>query len=483
MNREYYKMDQLLVGGSDLVSDHLSWVIRGAALSICPVDGILSIVFNPDLPKDTWGGYFGATRSIAINLEQHFDSSRESVQDANAMNTSIRLILFMELINTVMHEAWHAKVCAEVEDFSTSDLDEPGATNTASKQSWLIGKNMDVNISSFGPFLDKMIKEFYDTLKEDVEDPDCKEWKKLQLHMLENNLAFYTPESGHEVRTFRSAMENQANPTKPWMTEDNSLFNAWHGDKMFVDLKEQVVPKMVVVETAPTVQEVAEPVVTAPVVHVPVVEAPIVQVMAAYDSEDDCNIEQYNPFDDEKEVITPVAVPVQQKVAAINNMSALAVAQIGEAVMRRMFHHVHDKCGFNQGRFASPSAVLEPISISDIPGAVEIFVSQDAHDANGVFKTGMPVDGFIRGTLSKGGLPEYKFSMNIGGQLHKRTFIVQNPDKLREDGTLTKWAMEAQEGWLTMMLYAKMGEHATAFIRLPPLALPGQEEFKLWKKG
>ena len=493
MNREYYKLDQLLVGGSNLVSDHLSWIIRGAVLSVCPVGGVLSIVCNPDLPKGTWGGFYGATRSIAINLEQHFEGVREMVQEAENMNTSIRLLLFMELINTAMHEAWHAKVCEEVKDFSVSDLDEQGASNNAAKQSWLIGKSMDVNITSFGPLLDGLIKEFYDTLKEDVEEPDCKEWKKLQLHMLENNLSFYAAETGTEIRTFREAIESYVNPSQPWMTEDNSLFNSWHGEKVLINLRDQEAPKAeAVIEpvvVAPVVTPVVAPIVAAaePVVATAATPPPIpvVPSMVQYASqEEDCNVEQFNPFNDDEEVapVMHTAPQAPQTQAPVNGMSVLAVAQIGEMVMRRMFHHVFTKCGFNRGKFTTPEAVLEPICINDIPGATEIFVTQDTHDASGVFKTNIPVNGFIKGTLSKGGLPEYKFSMSIAGQLHKRTFIVQNSEKTKEDGTLTKWAMEAQEGWLTMMLYAKMGEHATAFIRLPPFGTLGQETFSLWAK-
>lgn len=544
MKKNYISEIETLEVGADNLSQQLAWLLRSTIHFATGENNaaVNSVVYSKDLPKSdsdkirdgVWGAFHAATRAIVINLEHHWNVVMENIQNEKLMNNSMRTLLLRDLLDTCAHEAWHARKCVESHNWRKDDLDEQGAKDNAWKLSWGMAEYWDVNLDNFGPLLDSFMQSLYKDLKEDVQEDDCKEWKKIQLHMLENEVNYYNPESGVEIRTIREVFQAQVGPEIPWMDTDNPLFNAFVSFTSIADRisKEEEVIGVVSSETnILTPAAVKSPAVATSPEHAPAVAispeptpAPAIKkqvvtehvtttVCADYDPLSDSACDMDNPFDDDiatPEMVTqpnitapvmdnttiPVEItPAQVAVApavdgsvttqqpTVPQMDVLRIQKIAEQVLRRMFHHVNTKCEFNtDGGYNNINAILDPINITDIDGASELFTKQDTLDANGVFQSHTDVNGFIKGLPTAKGLPRYTFYMNMGGKLHKRVFIAQNPEKKKADGvTPTAFAAKAQAGYRIMMLLAD-GAGITADITLENGSVLGQEVFNIWNK-
>ena len=467
-------------GGFENISDHLAWLFGWAIRDTGAMDGVISIVCNPDLPPDLWGRYHPDARAIVLNLDQHFEHMRSSIQDEESMNFSASAFLLRSLMDTIFHEAWHAARCLELKDFAAGDLDEGGAKKYAWKSSWAVGELYDVEMASFGKQLDAELLELFKELKEDVTFPDCKEWKKIQLHMFENNLSYYNPDNGVEMRTVRELMNSVASEDSAWIETDNKLF---HKFSQFTPLAERLEKEEAEAQVdAPVVKprEVVPPVPTpepvAPVSPQPTYDDydPIYDIACKVSDEEDS--EMPNNFSTQPiQPVTPVAQPnpIGLNVEEMQN--------IGEVVMRRIFHHVFSKCGFMQnGTFSNPGAALEPIHIGDIPNVEKLIVKQDCyvgHDNQ--YHHQADVEGKIRGLVTQDGLPKYQFYIQVGNEMQKRVFIPANPNSRNADGTLKAWAEKSRQGYCLMSLQQE-GGRASAGITLEPNQHLGQECFAIW---
>jgi hypothetical protein len=511
MSKQYIVGMEMLEVGSEILSDHLSWLIRSAiSKTTQDINAVHSLVYNNDCPKDVWGTFYAPSRSIIINMDRHVEAVLSNMQDIKYMNTSIRVIILHELLDTAMHEAYHARACTKNMEWEVGSINEEEANEYALDNSWAFAENWDVNIDEFGPFIDEFLADIYRGLKEDVKEVNCKTWKRLQFHMLDNQINYYNPDKGLEIRTIREVFEAQVQPNTAWKPVESDNFNVYKG--LHTEVESLVVQEPVPVEVVPTP---VTPTVVTPTVVTPTAE-PVAQPTYAegYDPLDDISCETINEEDEyvppsivpttasavPSTPVAPVVVPVAPVVPSTQPVQAAQVIptavpvvpstqpsldvkniqDIAEKVMRRMFHHVYSKCEFNTaGGFNNPSAVLEPISIQDIEGATELFTQQDTLDAQGIFSSHSPVNGMIKGLPTAKGLPRYTFYLNIGGNIHKRVFIVQNPEKKNAQGMPTAWATKVQNGNKLMMLIAdNMGitAHAELTAGLPL----GQEQFTIW---
>ena len=176
----------------------------------------------------------------------------------------------------------------------------------------------------------------------------------------------------------------------------------------------------------------------------------------------------------------PTAAPIQ------GHLSAADIKATAEHVLRTLFWHVVNKCEFNtEGGWNNPYAILEPVNITNIPNATQLFTHMTTVDDNGIAISKTPCNGFIKGKLSKQQLlPMYELYLNINGEMHKRTFIVQNPNKKGADGNFTNWAIKARSGHVIMMLLEDKKptdppgkNNMRAYITLNPGTHLGQEIF------
>jgi hypothetical protein len=105
------------------------------------------------------------------------------------------------------------------------------------------------------------------------------------------------------------------------------------------------------------------------------------------------------------------------------------VAATAQAVFTRCFQHIFTKCMPVNGVFQNPTAVYEPINISDIPGS-EIVVGCDTIDAQGRFKKRANVPGWVKGTIfTTSKLPAFHIYLNVGGVIMERRLVPQNVNK------------------------------------------------------
>ena len=438
------ELQQLAIVGEEHISEHLLWLLTAAMFETCDPGDVNLLAFRRDIESinTIWGSFDSKSKSIAMVLWSHFETAREKVQD-EAKNTSIRLVLLEEILNTVLHEAFHARGGGENAE------DEEGAVEWAKANVWKLGKDFDVNIQDLGPYFEKLISEFLAELIEDTKDEGCKHWKKLQRHILSNNLAFFDDENGTEIRTFREAFEVMASPGEAW--DEN--FQRFPGNTTIQEVPED--PP--VQEEEAQMQEISKEEVFIP-------------------TEQEIPTMAQTPIQPTPQTITYVPVQNQTQPPQMQN-----ILNTAEVLLRRMFHQIYTKCGEQGGRFANPAAVLETLNVGDIPGIQDLIISTDRIDDMGVYKSQVPFDGTIRGLISRQGLPYYRLWINTGAGVEKRTFIPQNPDKTKADGTLTAWANKVRMGNKIAMLL-KDGQGPTAHIELAPTQPLGQEKCVFWNK-
>lgn len=503
MNQDYIKICGMLETGIDLVSPHVRWLLRQAITDYCPTEAINLIAYNKDIPtnhegKPVWGEVHSPSKSICFNLERHFNHAVDNVQKEKSMFTSLRCILIRELLDTSIHEAHHLKMSLEENNFNNSDLDEDGAQAVGWKYAWMAAKHWDVNIVTFGPFLDKLVEDFMLGVEADtLETPVM--WKDLQVYMWKNELAFYNPDKDQECRMFE-AFQSMAEDENPWLEQ----------------------PKTYVEET--TISETThnndeEPI--AEVVHElpPATLTPVAGVNKPEALTNPAPIMAAQPKTTEP-VTTPVAEPLPpatgiiagtlpptqpqiQNIATLpepqyGDINAAEIQRCAETVIRTLFWHIKNKCEFNaSGTYNNPKAVLDPINISHIPHAEQLFTHMDTMTELGTYTSNQPCQGMVKGLVDADNMPYYRFYLNFGGKLHIRSLVPHNPI-----GKTTKWAEEARSGIMRLSFQEripkidkntgkvmineqgkKLGENKIrADIKLAAGSNLGQEEFNLWSK-
>jgi hypothetical protein len=103
-----------------------------------------------------------------------------------------------------------------------------------------------------------------------------------------------------------------------------------------------------------------------------------------------------------------------------------AIRQTTQLLFQRLFTHIFTKCRPVQGIFTNPTAIFEPVPVTDIPG-INILVGCDTINETGQFKKNNPVQGFVKGQIfQKSKLPAYHIYLNIGGVTHQRRLVPQN---------------------------------------------------------
>jgi len=469
MEQEFITMAQLLETGIHQVSPHIRWLLRHAMIEHCSSKAIHQIAYCKDIPVDINGKpifaeTFSATRSIAINLTQHVITCAAKVETPDLMYTSIRALLIRELVDSVIHEAHHLKCSLMADDFTNSDLEEDEAKIIAMQKSWESARKWDADIHVFGPIIDSLLKEWINGLKteRDSTKEEVEMWKDLQVFMWDNKLAFYNPEMDQECNV-RDAFEAMAKNEDPW-TEP---------------------PKQFLIEDIEVAEDNLEDTDGSEAPEAPVADIPTAAAQTDIPIEYDMPILEGGL---QQAIVPPLPeTPLSKKPAVVIPpppvgpiVDKLAIQKTLESIMRVMFVHVMSKCGFTTaGGYNNPAAVLETISLAHIEGATELMTHYDTATATGIYSGNVPCQGQIKGMISEDNLPMYRFYLNIAGQLYKRSFIPQNPNKLDINNCPTTWAQKAKEGTKIMMLSEK-GVGNKAHISLAPNTPFGQEEFHIW---
>ena len=480
--KTFVEAAQIMETGTDLVSPHLRWLLRNAIVEHAGADAVNIIAYHKDIPTDNWGEAIPLVKGIVINLKKHFDESFDVVCSETHKYISLRFHLISNLIDTALHEAHHLKAAHTHKNYEDPDIEQEESKAIAKAKLWTTAKHFDVEIFTFGPVIDALVQETIDALREDITPPEgstdfkVAEWKALQVFMWDNKLAYYEPEK--ELRIgMRSLFEGQVSGT-PW-TEPPMMYTGETKVREAVITTDQTsVPK-----TTPIMQP-------APIASAPVIPQTGPEI---YTGEEETVVNYYNQA---SAVLTPIPTTAQTPTLTMpaiaapiqGQLSAEEIRTTAEHVLRTLFWHVVTKCGYNiEGGWNNPYAILEPVNISNIPHATQLFTHMSTVDENGIRLDQVPCDGIIKGKLSKQQLlPMYELYLNINGNLHKRTFIVQNPNKKDTAGNYTSWATKVRNGHIIMMLLEDKKptdppgkNNMKAFITLNPGTTLGQEEYKL----
>lgn len=498
--KNFVEAAQVLETGTNLISPHLRWLLRNVILEHCGSDAVNIIAYHKDIPTDSWGEAIPIVKGIAINLKKHFDESFDEVCSEKNKNVSIRFHIISNIIDTALHEAHHLKAAHEQKQYEDPNIEQEESKEIAKIKLWEAAKHFDVEIFTFGPVIDSLLHEIIEQFREDItpseNEPNFQvaEWKALQVFMWDHKLAYYDPEK--ELRIgMRSMFEGQVTKKgAPW-TEPPIMYSGETKVREAVISPDQTtVPK-----TLPTMQPVpltSQPVMTQQPIMTqqPVMTQPAMTTPTIYTGEDERIAIDYS--NQSQAVLVPItgaeqpqnltmpaiAAPIQ------GHLSTEEIRKTAELVLRTLFWHVVNKCEFNiEGGWNNPYAILEPVNISNIPHATQLFTHMSTVDENGVRMDQVPCEGFIKGKLSKlQQLPMYELYLNLNGELHKRTLIVQNPNKKDSAGNYTAWATKARSGHVIMMLLADKKptdppgqNNMKAYITLNPGTHLGQEEYKL----
>jgi hypothetical protein len=478
---------QILETGTDIVSPHLRWLLRNVIIDHCGKDAINIISYHKDIPTDHWGEAIPLVKGIVINLQKHFEEAFEIVTSEKHPNVSIRFHIISNIIDTALHESHHLWAAHKHKNYEDPNIEQEESKAIAKSKLWLTAKNFDVEVFTFGTVIDTLLIDIIQSFREDITPPDndptfqVSEWKALQVFMWDNKLAFYDPEKEIKIG-MRSLFEGQVSPQEaPWTDPPTMYTGESKMREAVISPDQTTVPK-----TTPMTTPIQQPLTQQPLMQQPIQQGPDI-----YTGEE----EPVNNYSNQSQAIL-TAVPVEQ--TATLTMPSIAapiqghipkeeIKTTAEKVLRTLFWHVVSKCEFNiEGGWNNPSAILEPVNISNIPHATQLFTHMTTVDENGITMTQVPCDGIIKGKLSaQQKLPMYELYLNMNGTLHKRTFIVQNNNKKDNQGNFTNWSTKARSGHIIMMFLEDKKQNdppgknnMRAFITLNPGTHLGQEEYK-----
>lgn len=477
---KYNETYQILETGTDIISAHLRWVIRNAAVSHCGVS-LNMIAYHEDLPTNNFGEAVPILQGIAINLSKHFHGALDAVVEEQNMWMSIRSLIIRELIDTSLHEAHHLKAARENNIYNNPDIEHAEA-EAVGKTAFMFGKRWDVDVFDFGPVINELLEDFINSLKEDLQDKMVM-WKAMQVYMWDNKLAYFDGDTGIEYnmrQLFEAHAKNMPEYSSTDWSDEPMKFKGDPGVKKVASGGEP---------TATLSAQVSQPTPT-PIVEIatPIAAA---SLPSSISDEDDMDWPAPEPMEEEPyEVVGTIMTPVAAAPLAyanadvpVHSLSTAEMAECAEHVQRLLFWHIQNKCEFNaEGCYNNPGAVLEPISIAHIKNATTLFTHFNTTNAQGKFVNNAPiVDGLIKGIVTGTNLPSYQLIFSYNGSLHKRSFLPVNGAKRDSNGNLTNWATQAREGWKRIMWFEHKGSAMIkrAHIELAPGSMLGQEDYKI----
>jgi hypothetical protein len=154
--------------------------------------------------------------------------------------------------------------------------------------------------------------------------------------------------------------------------------------------------------------------------------------------EEDPQVFGHEPHDVAEPAIDPTLEYRDAQTGAPRNRPTLAVfKRVCETVYSRIDAHIFDKCGWKLDEkedtfvFTNPGAVKEGIYVGDIPNVRDVLLTMDMIDDQDQWVPNEPVDGFIRGAITKNKeLPIYKLRLRSPKDtIVRRAVIAQDPSK------------------------------------------------------
>ena len=435
----YYKVPEVLVTGCEMVSPHLEWLLRNAAIATCGSDNINILAFVEE-HEELFGKADYDFKGIVVYLINNVANCIDKIAGGDNQNISFKALLIHELLDTVIHESVHLKLGTDVE----MDFSEQEAVRIAKEMNWKIAKELDVNIEYLGKFIEDNTRLFIDGLREDTKETAVM-WKDLQIFMYDNNLGYYDPDK--EVRlSIYQTFEAMSKDENVWTSKPAT----------FIVPVEAPEPELIQTVTTP------EPVI-----------AKAEEVVVENKTQSFAGYEDYETGGVVTPVVATPVVPTQTTVPEV--LTTQEIVEVCEKVWRKLFLHVQTKCGFTkEGTYNNSLAVLEGVNITDIPNFKKVFTNMDHVDTLGQYKARQPIEDVIKGCIQQNGMPQYKLYINFGGTLHYRTLMCASPDS-------PTWGKEAKQGVRRMYVKSDEPKGMKAIITLRPDQKFGQEDYVICK--
>lgn len=400
--------------------------------------------------KKLFSAFYYKSRTMAINLTQHFEDMNVRVgKNECAMRGDI--FVWYNLLISVFHEIYHGKQF--IDKGIKVHLLEKEEQDKACKeaQTWAIeavnelAKTVPIEppaLENWG-FLSEELVDFRATMEEFVEAGDPPEFASEQAQMFKDSTAVKDNET--DIATLRQYCELKAADDDPqWEIELITVIKP-------EEKTEETDTNTPEINTLPDGPDVYETETLPEGSEEGLAALPVTADLSLLD-----------------QPIIMVAGPPNGAAGQVA-VSMAEIEKCAYTVNRRLASQIYHKCQFTQGSYINPFGILEWVPISDVANAREVFQKMDCLDDNGKLIKDVPiweddprlpnkVNGCIKGrTFAENKLPGYCLYLSVGGALHRRTILPQNPNKMN-GVNLSTWAQKARNGHFIILVYKDLND-------------------------
>jgi hypothetical protein len=449
------------IRGTEKVPTKLIELIAEGTIAEYDRAPVWTVVFKDDEPcqlsakgviETIYSTFSPANRVITINLGHHFKRMVAQVSGNGVKQCRMRgmVWLWWQLLMSFHHELYHAFEYNRLKPHERynfhGDCDE--ADKFALKKCCELAKTQNIE----PPKIFESDCELWATLRawEDSLLEEDTPWANFQYDLVASNKAYKT-----EVLTVMDSLKEYLR-----LVSGSHLDPSWE-----VKFEERPKPKEAPkpIDTPASMKPPTEEMMPPDIIN-SMVENIHTDENTEYTSmfEDRTWVENKNDYMELPVVATNPSCPP--------NPTEEAIIKCAVLVFGRLHAHIYDKCGFEAGIFKNPGAVLEPISIADIPYAKQLFSAMETVDALGREIKSAPIwpTGQIKGRImGNSNLPSYKLFLKGGLE---RNLIPQNSAKTQQ-GTLTAGAKMALAGKEISYVY-KSKEHISISFQANPKSMP-----------
>ena len=380
-----------------------------------------SMIIRENCTNDfDWKGELGRCYPVCDAIVISVGDIVEHAIDESAENPelSVAAIAWLNLIVTPWHERFHRLLGA----------DEQAVEEETMKLVFQLAKSINIEMPTDAEtdYFSHLISTYIEELRELDEDQ-----AKAQVTMYDTRSIYIAADGSGEVHDMRTWMKFEA-------PADDRNDPLWNGDKPDAVLDSGQLPLST---------DAGAPGITEPAVEMPSMEVAQANEMLnnfsmpTIPTENVAGTYQMPTLPAEPAPSAPAQQePWKSSIPPVQiTMAQQAQWQIIDQVFAKLFVHLVTKCGFNStnGTF-DPNGSLcihEPVSISEFPGAQEIFLGMDCGTGPnatftrnvGIFTDPVNGNGCIKGWRSQAGNPSYLLHMNGASGVTRIQMSMQNP--------------------------------------------------------
>lgn len=445
--------------------------------------GLLSVIFRTDGRPTLDDGnkcqwmFFPDTYSAVCNVEHLLDrvieiSQGESSKEAKFV--SFRSEAWKSILAGFFHELHHASAFLENPDLlreseDAKDEEEDRADDFARTMLFTLAKEYDIEPSFTGEMDDIIDKRWADEIElaQTDDDEELQEWAKIQNYMRENGLFMHIPEEDNDdfnITNFKDllhCMSGDDENDEEWLKNTNGISSTIPGSVNVTEVTmEQPMPQdsAYTINTAPQepmdeipwdtdevpgMQGVAEiynhtttpttPAVAPPTA--PATQTPTAPPMA--------------PSMESAPTTNPAAI-VGESMYQPPKMSNEAFQAAIKGLYLKIYEHIFNGCGYNPGVnpfFTQGARIAEQLPLTEAER--QIVKEMVCYNNQGQRTPGTKATNWVSGVFIDKAMTLPGFDLTLtdpNGTQVSRKFIPQNPNKTKQDGSLSMTAQWAREG-------------------------------------